>query len=186
MDARPEQAFVRVNVPDPDHDVGVHQQLLDADVAAARGPIEELRRELFAERLDAEPGEQGMSERVAVVPQHQAEAARIAQAQRDAAENEVHVIVLAWEGSRVDQPQAPRHAQVHHERAGVAFEQQILSTPHQAFHLLADEDASEVARNALTQIGIAYGDARNRLTEHERLDAPAGDLDFGQLWHAGT
>src|SRR6266851_9194803 len=184
MDARPEQAFVRVNVPDPDHDVGVHQQLLDADVAAARGPIEELRRELFAERLDAEPGEQGMSERVAVVPQHQAEAARIAQAQRDAAENEVHMIVLERKGPRVDQPQAPRHAQVHDERAGVALEQQILSAPLQALHPPSDEDARELARHALAQIGIAHYDARDRLAEHERLDAAAGDLDFGQLWHA--
>src|SRR6267378_2231426 len=183
MDARPEQAFVRVNVSDPDYDAGVHQQLLDADVAAARGAIEELGREMLAERLDAEPREQRMAKRVAVFPQHHAEAARIAQAQRDTAENEVHMIVLAGESSRFDHTQAPRHAQVNDERAGVAFEQQVLSTPHQAFHLLADEDAGEFAGNALTQIAIAHGDARNRLADHEWLDAAAGDLDFGQLWH---
>src|SRR6266446_5072282 len=102
MDARPEQALVRVNVSDPDHDLGVHQQLLDADVASARGPIEELGRETLVERLDAEPREQGMAERVAVVPQHHAEAAWIAQAQCDAAENEVDMIVLARERSRFD------------------------------------------------------------------------------------
>src|SRR6266851_4581634 len=186
MDARPEQALVRVNVSDPDHDLGVHQQLLDADVASARGPIEELGRETLVERLDAEPREQGMAERVAVVPQHYAEAAWIAQTQRDTAENQVHMIVLAGKGLRFGQAQAPRHAQVHDERAGVAFEQQVFPTPHQAFHPLADESAGEFAGNALTQIGIAHGDARNRLAEHERLDAAAGDLDFGQLWHWGT
>jgi len=110
MDARPEQAFVRVDVSDPDHDVRVHQQLFDADVAAARRSIEELGREMLAERLDAEPREQGMAEHVAVVPQHHAEASRIAQAQYDAAENEVHMIVLAGDGSRLGHAQAPRHA----------------------------------------------------------------------------
>src|SRR5205814_10499358 len=90
MDASPEQAFVRVDVSDPDHDARVHQQLLDADVAAARGPIEEFGREMLAERLDPEPREQGMTERVAVVPQHHAEASRIAQAQHGA----VEVLVL--------------------------------------------------------------------------------------------
>jgi len=72
---------------------------------------------------------------------------------------------------------------VHDERAGVALEQQVLSPPLQAFHPLADEGAGEFAGNALTQVGIAHGDARDRLAEHERLDAAAGDLDFGQLWH---
>ncbi len=153
---------------------------------AFSGPIEELGREMLAERLDAEPLEQGMAGRVAVVPQDHAEAARVAQAQRDAAENEIHMIVLAGERSRVDHTQAPRHAQVHDERAGVALEQQILSTPHQTFHPLTDQDAGEFARYALTQIGIAHSDARNRLAEHERLDAAAGDLDFGQLWHSGA
>src|SRR5438309_951321 len=57
MDARLEQTFVRVDVSDPDHDVGVHQQLLDADAAAARGPVEELGREMLAERLDAAAGD---------------------------------------------------------------------------------------------------------------------------------
>src|SRR5437879_10585308 len=105
MDTRPEQAFVRVDVSDPHHDVRVHQQLLDADIAAARGAIEELGREMLAERLDAEPREQGMTQRIAVLPQHHAEASRIAQAQYDAAEKEVHMNVLEWTGSAI------RHAQ---------------------------------------------------------------------------
>src|SRR5436309_1815023 len=108
MDARPEQAFVRVNVSDPHHDVRVHQQLLDADIAAARGAIEELGREMLAERLDAEPREQGMTQRIAVLPQHHAEASRVAQAQYDAAENEIHMIVLAGEGSMLGP-----HSQLH-------------------------------------------------------------------------
>jgi len=141
---------------------------------------------MLAERLDPEPREQGMTERVAVVPQHHAEASRIAQAQHGAVEDQIHVIVLAGDGSRFGHAQAPRHPQVHDERAGVAFEQQILSTPHHAFHPLADEGAGEFAGNALTQVGIAHGDTRDRLAEHQRLDAAAGDLDFGQLWHGNS
>src|SRR5467141_2202674 len=183
MDARPEQALVRIDVSDPDHDPGVHQQQLDAGAAAARGLVEELRREPIAERLHTELREQRVAGGVAGFPQHHAEAARIAQAQRGGAENQVHVIVIARKGSRVDRAQASRHAQVHDERTGVALEQQILSAPLQALHPLADEYARKLARNALAQIGIAHHDARDRFAEHERLDAAAGDLDFRQLWH---
>src|SRR5229473_3871506 len=183
MDARPEQALVRIDVSDPDHDLSVHQQQLDTYAAAARGLVEELRREPIAERFHAELREQRMAGGVAGFPQHHAEAARIAQAQRGSAENEVDVIVIAGKGSRVDRAQASRHTQVHDERSGVALEQQILSAPLQAPHPLADEDARERARNALAQIGIAHHDARDRFAEHETLDAAAGDLDFRQLWH---
>src|SRR5260221_4187895 len=96
MDARPEQALVRIDVSDPDHDLGVHQQQLDTYAAAARGPVEELRREPIAERFHAELREQRVPGDVAGFPQHHAEAPRIAQAQRGGAENEVHVIVIAW------------------------------------------------------------------------------------------
>src|SRR5712692_5412282 len=183
MDARPEQAFVRVDVPDSDHDVGVHQQLLDADIAAARGAIEKLRGEALAERLDSEAGEQGVAGDVPGAPQHHAEAARIAKTQRRAAENEIQMIVLAWGRLRVDHAQAPRHAQMHDERAAVALEQQILATPRQPFYQPADDEAREVPRHAPAQIGVAHGDARDGLAEHERLDAAACDLDFGQLRH---
>ena len=82
MDARLEQAFVRVDVSDPHHDARVHQQLLDADVAAARDPVEKIRGKLRAEGLDAEPCEQRMARRVTTVPKNQAEAPRVAQPQR--------------------------------------------------------------------------------------------------------
>src|SRR6267154_2777205 len=145
-------------------------------------PIPTTTRAFISSSLMPTP-RQRMAGDVAVLPQHHAEAARIAQAQRGGAENEVHVIVIAGERFRVDRAQASRHAQVHDERAGVALEQQILSAPLQAPHPLADEDARELARHALAQIGIAHYDARDRFAEHERLDAAAGDLDFRQLWH---
>src|SRR6267154_6137823 len=145
-------------------------------------PIPTTTRAFISSSLMPTP-RQRMAGDVAVLPQHHAEAARIAQAQRGGAENEVHVIVIAGKRFRVDRAQASRHAQVHDERAGVALEQQILSAPLQPLHPLADEDAREPARNALAQIGIAHHDARDRFAEHERLDAAAGDLDFRQLWH---
>src|SRR5437879_3249878 len=186
MDARPEQAFVRVDVPDSDHDASVHQQLLDADIAAARGAMEKLGGEALAERLDAELREQRVAGDVPGAPQHHAEAARIAEAQRRAAENEIQMIVLARGRPRVDHAQAPRHAQMQDERAAVALEQQILATPHQPFYDPPDDEACEVPRHAPAQIGVAHGDAGDGLAEHERLDAAAGDLDFRQLWHNGT
>jgi DNA-binding HxlR family transcriptional regulator len=69
--------------------------LLDAHASATRDPVEKVRRKILAERLDAEVREQRVARRVAAVPQDHAETARIAQAQRRAAENEVEVIVLA-------------------------------------------------------------------------------------------
>ena len=48
---------------------------------------------------------------------------------------------------------------------------------------VADDEPSEIARNALAQIGIAHGDARDGFPENERLDTATGDFDFGQLWH---
>jgi len=185
MHARPEQTFVRIDVSDSDDDVGVHQQLLDAHIAAARRPMEEFRGELLAERLDTEAREQRMAKGISAVPQHHPETARIAQAQGGAAENEVQMIVRSRGSLRLDDAQAPRHAQVHDERASFAFEQQIFSTPHDPSYEPADDEAGDIPLHAPAQVGVAHGDAGDGLAQNERFDAAAGDLNFGKLWHGG-
>src|SRR5215467_14798498 len=72
------------------------------------------------------------------------------------------------------------------DRAGIAFEQEILPAPLEANHSLAYGQARDVARHALAQVGVAHGDARDGFPEHEGLDTATGDLDFRQFWHSGN
>jgi hypothetical protein len=74
---------------------------------------------------------------------------------------------------------------VHDERAACALKQQVLPAPRNAIHAPADNEARDISLHASAQIGIAYGDARDGLSENERLDAAASDLYFGKFWHGG-
>jgi hypothetical protein len=147
--------------------------------------MEKLGGEFPAQRLDAETREQWMSGSVAWVPKQQAETARIAHAQGLAAEDEIHMIVRSRGHTRLDDTQAPGHAQVHDERTARALEQKVFPAPRNSIHTSADDEARDISLHASAQIGIAYGDARDGLSENERLDAAASDLYFGKFWHGG-
>ena len=58
----------------------------------------------------------------------------------------------------------------------------LLEVMHEG-QVTVEGQAREVPRHTPAQIGIAHGDARDGLAEHERLDAAACDLDFRKLWH---
>ncbi|SQA70357.1 Uncharacterised protein [Burkholderia mallei] len=69
------------------------------------------------------------------------------------------------------------------EPAGVDFEQQILAAPLDAQHLARSEHLGEAGGHGPAQHGGAHVDALDAPPGDERLDAPARNLDFRQLWH---
>ena len=67
-DARAEQSLARVDVAHADHDLRIHDEMLDGDRALAGGAVEVLRVEVLAQGLGRELGEQRMQQRIARRP----------------------------------------------------------------------------------------------------------------------
>src|SRR5262245_3321722 len=88
----------------------VHQELLDGNAPPARRGVEAAAGECARERLDPEMREEWVARRVADVPEHSAEAPRIAEAYRDVADAEVEVIVGSWRLGRRNDPEDARPA----------------------------------------------------------------------------
>jgi hypothetical protein len=83
--------------------------------------------------LRPDTGKERMAQRIAVSPQHEPEAARIAQAHDGAArEHEIEMVVQRRGRCFIHDPQASRHAEVQEQRAAVAPEQQVLAAAAEA------------------------------------------------------
>ena len=101
-----------------------------ADAAAARRACRSRAGERARQRLDAEVREQRMRGGVAGGPQHGAEAARVAQPQRQVAEHRDRSGRASPGGSPArTHAQAARHAEMQDQVAGAAVEQQVLAAP---------------------------------------------------------
>ncbi|CAN0623584.1 protein of unknown function [Burkholderia multivorans] len=188
-DARAKEALGRIDIADTDDDVAGEQRLLHRDRAPARARMQERAGERRRERLDAEAREQRMRVDVAGlarVPQHRAEAARIAKAQHERVEDPVDVVVLRGGGRRAvgrQHAQRARHAEMHDEPARVGFEQQVLAAPLDAQHLALAQLLAEPRGHRPAQHGGTHVDACDAAPGDKGLDAPARNLDFRQLWH---
>lgn len=137
------------------------------------GAVEDL-----AEGLDTQAGEQRMLG-VAGLPQDQAEAARVTQAQRPYPEDDVQVVVLFGWMVRCHDAQASRHAQVHEQAAGREAEQQVFGAALHCQQCLAGEDVPEVGGDRVAQAAVADEDRADGGSGKFGGDAPAGGLDFG-------
>lgn len=187
--ARAKKALRCIDVSHADHDFARQQRLLYRDLAPAREPVHQRAGEGRRERLDAEAREQRMPEHVAGftrMPQHRAEAPRIAKAQNELVEDPVDVVVLRC-GRRMrhvtQHAQRAGHAKMHDEPPCVGFEQQILAAPLDVAHHVAAQSLREIRRNRPPQRGRADIDALDLAAGHIRFDSSSGNLYFWQLWH---
>ena len=77
FDAGMKQGFIRVDISYPNHDVIVHDALLDSDATSTRCLIKIVRIEAMLKRFRAKFDEQRVRVYITRVPQYCAEAARI-------------------------------------------------------------------------------------------------------------
>ena len=183
MNARPEQALGRVDIADPDDTPRIHQEQLDRCAHPARRPVQPLAVELGTQRLDAERGEQWMRRRLALVPGHQPETTRIAQAQRFGAEHDVHMIVRPDRRIRSDHAQTTRHAQMHDHHAASESQQQVLGAALDRIEPPPRDTLGQVRRHRQSHRGISNDATAGDSPGQYGTNPPAGGLDFGQLGH---
>src|SRR5579863_5253423 len=84
LQARAEQRFARVDVADPDHEMAVHQELLQRHAPPAADAPQVVRIEGARKGLGREVLQQRMLARIASGVDEAAEAARVVEAQREA------------------------------------------------------------------------------------------------------
>jgi NAD(P)-dependent dehydrogenase (short-subunit alcohol dehydrogenase family) len=118
IDARMKQGLVGVYVADAGNHMAVHDHQLDRCAAAACFPIQHSAIEIRSQRFGADGGKQRMNECIRTsLPQHQSETSRIAQPDHaTVVDDQIKVIMFLRRCRGVDQPQPPRHAQMHDQR----------------------------------------------------------------------
>jgi hypothetical protein len=173
-----------VNISDSGNEPRVHQQLLDRYPTITRQAEQRLAVERLGERLDAEPGQQWMHAGVARPPDHGAEAARVAHSQDLFPDTQVEMIVRTGRLGGRYHAQAARHAQMHDERAAIAFDDQVLATPTDVAHPLAPQRSRQISLDGPAQPAVPYRGTGQDLSGEERLDAAPRDLYLGKFWHA--
>ena len=106
------------------------------------------------------------------MPEHRAEAARIAKTQDEFVEDDIDVIVLRGVGRTrhvAQHAQRARHAEMHDQPAFDGFEQQILAAPLDLLDFQMPERLRQMRRDRPAQRGRAHIDV---------LDAPSRDIRF--------
>ena len=127
--------------------------------------------------LDPQAGEQQMF-CVAGLPQDQAEAAWVAQAQRPATEDDVQVVVLFGRMLRRHDAQASRHAQMHEQAAGCKAEQQVFGAALDGPQGLPCKAFAEIGGDRVAQAAVTDDDGADGCADKLGGDAPAGGFDF--------
>ena len=104
---RAEQRLARVDIPDADDLLGVHDQKLDRDLAPARGAEQVLGVKGIAERLGGEVLQQAMALRIRRSPEQAPEASGVMEAEQEpVVDHEVPVIVSQRGSPHLEHSQA--------------------------------------------------------------------------------
>ena len=113
-------------------------------------------------------------------PQHQAEAARIAQPQTHRiVEFEIDMIVGQGRRAGFQDAQTAGHAEMHQQSAGSEIKQQILRAPPHRTQRLALQNRWQTFRHRLAQPRVADDHAAHRAAADVRRDPAQRGLDFG-------
>ena len=104
--------------------MAVHDHQFDRAATLVNGVVEGRAVEIVGQGFGAERGEYLVLQHVAGVPQHQAKAARIAQAHHFVVRQHQIKVVMLFDGRiAIHQPQAAGHTEMHNQRAGAAINQ---------------------------------------------------------------
>ncbi len=127
-----------------------------------------------------------MGSRITAMPQHRAEAARVAQAhQRAVAQHQIEVVMLIWWRVRGQDAQTAGHAQMQDQCAAAAIHQQIFGAALERTYLLSAQQLGQVFRDRPAQAAVADDGVRNRESGEMRGKPAPRDLYFGEFRHDG-
>src|SRR5262245_8388383 len=121
--------------------------------------------------------------RLADMPEHGDEAARIAEAYGDLADAEVEVIVGSRPLGRRNDPQAAGHAEMQDQGSLAAVEQEVFRAARDGANPHAAQDYVEITRHGPPQEAMAHDHPGDLPSAQMRLEAEAGDFYFRKLWH---
>jgi len=215
-DARPKQRLAGVDVADAHHDMAVHDECFDRRRAATGTLVQQPAIETLFQRLDAQRGDQGMQVGSVPGPEQAAETAWIVEAKAKAIrQSQIVVVVLAGRAGGLGNAQAPGHAEMQDQVAGVRtgmppfFQltrvgreldarltalpgrrapqayQDVLPAPTQCLNPAAFELIRQGDRNRPAQPPVAHDHPLDGFPLKMRTYAPQRGFDFGQFRHAG-
>jgi len=184
------QRLAGVDVPDTDHDRGIHEEVLHR-FANASGAFGEIRDgEAGAERLGPEVPEARVAiELLARHHEQHAEAARIGVTQLAATcERQPHMRVRPERRSQRLERQPAAHPQMQNQHGGIGeVHEQVLRAPLEGFDAAADERRAQPGwYEPRAQPRLRNRHGRDRASEEYRLQAAPQSLDLGKLGHAVT
>ena len=184
VNAGHKQGLASVYISDPDHDMTVHDELLDSNLAATRTLIQVVPGKVIAKGFMTEFANESVLLRWPAGPVQAAEAARVGQAQDTLlAEDKVNVVVFPDGCCGIDNTQTSGHAEMHDGRAASGAKQQVLGTPADTVDGLSREFLAEPCRYRPPQVGVAYDNPYHTFAGDVGCDAAAGGFDFGQFRH---
>lgn len=183
MDAGPKQALGSVDVADADQQVPIHDGQLDRRTPPGQQPGQPPAVERGIQRLAAEPGQQGVRLGRRRQPQNRTETPRIAQAQGVLAQHQIEMVMPLGRQVGGHHPQAARHAEMQHQRAGLAIDEDVLRPPPYAGDPASDQHAGQPLGHRIAQARLAHPHRINTRPSQPGLDAPARDLHLRQLRH---
>lgn len=184
MDAGTKKTFRRIDVAHTNHLTCIHQCMLDGLTQAACHPKPLSTVKTLLQRFRPQTRQQRMLRLRFGLPCQQPKAPRIAQAQRDIAKNQVHMVMRARRLTGIDHPQAAGHAQMNDHLPGIETQQQVFGPPRHPPEHLSGQTLRQIRRYGQTQPRMAYHQRAERARFDIRTDTPASDFDFGQFWHA--
>jgi len=112
------------------------------------------------------------------VPQDCAKTPRIVQADCDAIETPLYMIVLAQKFTRLDMAQRSGHAQMHKQGTVFETQQQVFSPPLAGQQLFALQNEIELGRNRPAHPRFVHVDRKQPLAGNDHVQAAAGGFNF--------
>ncbi len=193
----PEQGLADIDIAEARNDLLVEQRRLERGLAPRKYGRQEIAAEFVAERLDPQPLEKRVLEKLGTAAQqHEAEAARIVIGDAGAGIGGQHNVIVRRKarafvveaaGKGALDPERARHSEMRDQNLPVIeVEQQIFGAPRQRGDGPAFEARREAGRKGKTQILAPHLGGRDPVAQQSGLQPAADGFDFGKFGHVKT
>ena len=117
------------------------------------------------------------------MPENRAKAARIVISKHTVFERQIDMIMSARRPRLRQEPQAPRHAQMHDQRAMGQSHQQILAAPIDRFDKLPSQQVVQPWRHRPAQLRLPHESAEQSAADDTLMQASPHNFDFREFRH---
>ncbi len=195
--AGPEQGLADIDIAEARNDLLVEQRGLERGLAPRKYGRQEIAAEFVAERLDPQPLEKRVLEKLgAAAQQHEAEAARIVIGDAGAGigrqddvivRRKARAFVVEAAGKGALDPERARHSEMRDQNLPVIeVEQQIFGAPRQRGDGPAFEARRKAGREGKAQILAPDFGGHDPVAQQSGLQSSADGFDFGKFGHVKT